>query len=337
MLKPTIAMFVAAFVPGLAWATPADDLNQHIAEAKAIAGDLYQPVAEHLCYLHSPEDDVRLNARRAKAPLQATKVFDNFYYVGAEEVASWALTTSSGIVIFDTLDNPDEAKADIVQGMRKLGLDPMTIKYIVLTHGHGDHFGGATYLKSLTGAKILASDADKKLMQDSKSRAGGPAAWKTLVPDVDQIVTDGETFQLGNTEIAFHLTPGHTPGSVSSIFRVYDKGKPHMLAFWGGVGVPNQAGAISQYIESDTAFAKLAADANADVAITNHPHADMTLEWVHQIHESPAKPNPLIVGPANVARWFSVIKDCALAQQDRITGGLATAGRARTPATPGGR
>src|ERR1051326_5141794 len=194
-------------------ATLAQSADQHIADARAIAGDLYQPVEEHLCYLHSPEDEARLAARRAKAPLQATKVFDNFYYLGAEEVASWALVTSAGIVIFDTLDNPDEAKADIVEGMRRLGLDPMKIKYIVLTHGHGDHFGGATYLKGLTGAKILASDADDKLMQASKARAGGPAAWKTLVPTVDQIITDGEVLRVGNTDITFHLPPGHTPGT----------------------------------------------------------------------------------------------------------------------------
>jgi len=180
---------------GSAQTATTDSVTRYINEAQSTAGTLYAPVQQHLCFIHSPEDDARLAARRKNAVLMPTRVFDNFYYVGAEEVASWALTTSQGIILFDTLDNPAEAKADIVDGLRKLGLEPGSIKYIVVTHGHGDHFGGANYLKALTGAKIVMSAPDAAMVESQKSSGNvpGPRGSKDLIPIPDQIVADGQS------------------------------------------------------------------------------------------------------------------------------------------------
>ncbi len=306
-----------------------DPVAARINEAQTAAGALYGPVQQHLCFIHSPEDDARLAARRKISVLMPTKVFDNFYYVGAEEVASWALTTGKGIILFDTLDNPAEAKTDIVEGLRKLGLDPTAIKYIVVTHGHGDHFGGANFLKSLAGAKIVMSQADAALVESQKNGSGGSRGGKDLIPEPDLIVADGQSLTLGDATVTFHITPGHTPGTLSSIFKVRDRGKAHTLAFWGGVGVPDKEAPLAQYVQSADSFARLAASEGADIAITNHPHADMTLEWVAQLHDSHPVSNPLIVGSAGVARWFGVIKACAQAQQARLTAGLPPEGRRR--------
>src|SRR5438309_4391266 len=75
-----------------------------------------------------------------------TKVFDQLYYLGMNSVASWAIVTSAGIIQIDSLDNPEEAERTIIGGYKKLGLDPTQMKYLILTHGHNDHFGGAKYL-----------------------------------------------------------------------------------------------------------------------------------------------------------------------------------------------
>src|SRR5487761_749796 len=69
-----------------------------------------------------------------------TKVFDQLYYLGTDIVASWALVTSAGIIQIDSLDNPEDAQQLIVGGYKKLGLDPNRMKYLILTHGHNDHF-----------------------------------------------------------------------------------------------------------------------------------------------------------------------------------------------------
>jgi metallo-beta-lactamase class B len=304
----------------------------HLEKARKIAGNLYLPVQQHLCYIHSPEDEARLAARSARAQLRATRVFDDFYYVGAEEVAAWALTTSEGIILFDSLDNPEEAKTDIVQGLRELGLNPAQIKYVVITHGHGDHFGGAQYLQDTFGARLLASAADWEVIDRVRAGQGPPQwppQWGRIAPKRDLVASDGQVLTLGDTHVTFHITPGHSPGTISSIFQVKDQGRVHTVAFWGGVGLPTRIESLRQYIRSGETFRRIARDAGADVAITNHPHADMTLEGVARIHDAkPGDPNPLVVGRQGVERWFGVIGACAEAQQARLDLGLAPMGRA---------
>lgn len=321
-----LAAALASTAPSFGQTTkPADPpgVAARIAEAKTLAGDRYAPVQAHLCYLHSSADDAALAARRAKAPLGPTRVFDNFYYVGLEEVAAWALRTSRGIVLFDTLDNPEEAQSAILDGLRALGLDPKDIKYIVLTHAHGDHFGGASFLKAQTGAPVLMSAED----WDYLASHPGPPAWRRLAPSRDQVIKDGERLDLGDSVVTFHVTPGHTPGTVSSIFTVKDHGQVHTVAFWGGVGIPTRAEDLAGYIASDEKFQAVATAAHADVGITNHPHADMTLEWVSQLRREQGRTNPLVVGPSGVAQWLGVIRACAQAQQERLRAGAAPMGR----------
>ena len=298
-------------------------------EAKIAAGDRYLPVQQHLCYLHSPDDENRVAERRERAQIKPTRVFDDLYYLGIDEVASWGLASSAGIILFDALNNAKEASEVIAAGASKLGLDPRQIKYVVLTHGHGDHFGGAQFLKSHYGAKVLAAPADWAVMGKWEEMAASgrvPANWNAP-PAHDQDIADRQTLTLGDSSVQFFLTPGHTPGTVSSIFTVTDKGKKHVVAQWGGIGLPTNREALDAYLGSLDAFEKVAASAGADVILTNHPHADMSLEWVSQIGHGHSDPNPLVVGPNGVKQWFSVVRDCALAQQARLVAGVPPMGR----------
>lgn len=98
-----------------------------------------------------------------KLPSQpAVKAFDQFYYLGINTVSAWALDTSEGIILFGTLNNTDEATQYIEGGLRRVGLDPAKIKYIVITHGHGDHTGLNTVKEpSKGGGKILRGSLEK--------------------------------------------------------------------------------------------------------------------------------------------------------------------------------
>jgi len=60
-----------------------------------------------------------------------SQLFDNVYYVGKTDIGAWVLKTSDGLVLFDTLNNADEAANIIVPGMRKLGLPEMPGEGIV--------------------------------------------------------------------------------------------------------------------------------------------------------------------------------------------------------------
>ena len=104
-------------------------------------------------------------ARPASAPARETwyaepaKVFDDLYFVGGKIHSSWALTTSQGIILFDTI-YPYNSEELIVGGMKRLGLNPGDIKYVLISHAHADHIGGAEMLQKRYGARIVMGGAD---------------------------------------------------------------------------------------------------------------------------------------------------------------------------------
>src|SRR2546427_6318437 len=86
--------------------------------------------------------------------IEPFKVFDNLYYVGPGYVSAWLLTTPDGNILFDTAQEP---YVDYVIGnIRKVGVDPRSIRYIILSHGHLDHFGGEAKIQEASGARAVA-------------------------------------------------------------------------------------------------------------------------------------------------------------------------------------
>src|SRR4030095_7126045 len=157
-----------------------------------------------------------------------SQLFDNLYYVGKTDVGAWVLKTSAGLVLFDTLNNPDEAANIVVPGMRKLGLDPDQIKLVVLTHSHNDHTGGMPYFRA-KGVRMMVSEAD----------------WGSLggVPNPESVIHDGQVVNFGDTSITFLLIPGHTPGTIAAVFPVFDHGQRHVAVLAGGIGPPGNVDA----------------------------------------------------------------------------------------------
>lgn len=72
-----------------------------------------------------------------------TKAFDNLFFVGNGFVGVWVLKTSEGLILFDSGQSEAEARDHIAPGLEQLGLDPKAIRYVIVTHGHWDHFGDA--------------------------------------------------------------------------------------------------------------------------------------------------------------------------------------------------
>lgn len=285
----------------------------HLAKARALAGkDLIDAYAQRCIYAQVYPS--RVAAVQQYMLIEPQKVFDNLYYVGHQGVSAWIVSTSQGLVLFDTLDNPDEAKAVVVGGMKTLGLDPQQIKYVVITHAHGDHFGGSTFFKSTYGARLMASAADWNVMAEAKAnpaRRVGPAQWVALTPDHDMDISDGQKFAVGNTTFNFYVTPGHTPGTVSTIFKTSDHGVPHVVAFYGGGGIPQAVDAQHQQIESQGRFIALAKAAGADVQISNHQTQDDSLIKLEELrYRAPGAPHPYVIGTDAVARYFQVQQEC---------------------------
>jgi metallo-beta-lactamase class B len=293
---------------------------QHLSNAKALAGSDMQDAYAHRCVFNQVYPE-RTRAIQQYMLIEPRKVFDNLYFVGHQGVSAWVVATSQGLVLFDALDNPDEAKAVIVGGMERLGLDPKQIKYVVITHAHGDHFGGSTFFKATYGSRLLASKVDWNTMSEAKtnpSRRVGPAEWIALTPDHDMDITEGQKFTVGDTTFNFYVTPGHTPGTVSTIFKTTDRGAPHVVGFYGGGGLPQSIEAQRQQIASLGRFAELAKAAGADTLIANHQTQDGSLLKLEELkYRLPGAAHPYVIGRDAFARYFAVQQECARVQLAR--------------------
>jgi metallo-beta-lactamase class B len=238
------------------------------------------------------------------------KVFDNMFVFPTDDVNAWAIKTSAGIIMIDaTFDYM--VKDLIVDAMPKVGLDPKDIKYLIVTHGHGDHSAGAKYLQDTYGAKVLMSEADWNLLAQP---ARGAFA-NSPVPRKEMVVTDGQKLTLGDTTVTMYLTPGHTLGTISMIIPVKDNGKPHTVAFWGGTAISRTTpyDNLVAYSSSAKRFGGLAAQAGADVLLSNHGrYIDMD-KRLGANRANPAGPNAFILTPDRVKNYMQVADQCAQA------------------------
>ena len=164
-LRRTVGALVAALASMAAAAAPTEaDVQAHVDAAKRAAGTEYGAFL-NLC---NPAPVVRptagsidlaaLIARPAPPPGAA---FDNLVYVGGAWVSAWVLKTSDGLLLIDALNTVEETDRLIVGGLRKLDLDPASIKTVLVTHGHGDHYGGADRIREVAAAskpRVLISD-----------------------------------------------------------------------------------------------------------------------------------------------------------------------------------
>ena len=165
--------------------------------------------------------DRETNTGQERAPF---KIFDNLYYVGINFVSAYIISTSDGLILIDS--TYDRNVDHVLSGIEKMGFDPKDIKFILVTHWHADHFGGAPAIHKLTGATVgmIGEDWD---------------ALKTA-PDInsDQIwrIKDGDTLTLGDTTLKLFHLPGHTLGVLGIEYTLYDDGTAYRGLTFGGNG-----------------------------------------------------------------------------------------------------
>jgi metallo-beta-lactamase class B len=235
------------------------------------------------------------------------KVFDNLSFVGQTEYSAWAVATSEGIIVIDAIFDYS-VEAEVVEGLKKLGLDPATIRYVVISHGHGDHHGGAKFLQDRFNARIILGAPDWELVARSAAR--------TPAPKRDIVATDGQKLRLGDTTVTLYLTPGHTPGTISSLVPVKDGNRTHLAAAWGGTAFnfPRTAENFKTYIDSAERFRDIVTKAGADVIIANHTRFDGTPRKLPVLAaRKPGQPHPYVIGNDATTRYLTVAAECAKA------------------------
>jgi metallo-beta-lactamase class B len=283
---------------------------ESLARARAIAGPDLFPDFAHRCII-SPRYRTRVAGIQHDGWVQPTRLFDNLYSVGQNAVSAHALVTSAGIVLFDTLNSEDEARTILVPNLQAVGLDPKDIRYIVITHAHGDHYGGARWLQRTYGARVIASAIDWAEMDRQREHPSGPFA-DIPPPDHDLVMADGQALTVGDITLRFYVTPGHTPGVLSTIFRVTDRGVPHVVGYFGGTGGGGSPEALRAQIRSLARWEELTRAAGADVLIANHPLHDRGIENNEILrYRRPGDPNPYVVGTDRYQRYMEVQAECA--------------------------
>jgi metallo-beta-lactamase class B len=230
------------------------------------------------------------------------QVFDNLYMLTTKANSAWAVKTSAGIILLDTLFGY-AAQDEIVDGMKKLGLDPADIKYIVVSHAHGDHDGAVKFLQDTYHPHVILGPQDWEL-------AGRQANPYTR----DMEATDGQKLTLGDTTITIYITPGHTGGTLSFLVPVKDHGVPHVAMEWGGtaLGANTSVEMLRSYISNAARMKDIADGSRADVIIGNHTEYNDALARLEQTKaRKPGEPNPWVVGKDEVGKYLTVVGECA--------------------------
>ena len=309
------------------------EISAALASAKSAAGFEFLGTLVRTCLVPQSggEDTSDVPAfyitNPAKTPARATwytepaKVFDNLYFVGGKVHSAWALTTKEGIILFDTI-YPYNSEELIIGGMKKLGLDPKDIKYLIVSHAHGDHIGGAEMMQTRygsSGMRVVMAGPDWDLVEKYPNR------YKTMAPKRDINATDGMKITLGESTVTITHTPGHTPGTLSYTFQVLDRGKPVNVAYSGGTafnfvnntpdpGIKN----FQIYIDSQKRFAANAAATGATVLLSNHSEFDIADSKNKMLAGRGNGPHPYELGADQVQRYFQVMQGCARAAQLKL-------------------
>ncbi len=321
-LMIAVVLMCTTALPGGAQGTSLNDA--HLATARGAAQRDFTDLFDTTCGLLRPDMIINKNlpppavaADRATWHVEPAKVFDNLYFVGQSEYSAWALTTSAGIIVFDAIFEYS-VKDQVIDGLTTLGLDPKQIKYVVISHAHGDHVGGAKALQDL-GARIVMSAADWDLLEK--------ATVNFAKPKRDIIAVDGQKLTLGDTTVTLYITGGHTLGTISSIIPVKDGGVTHQAAYWGGTafnwvrGPANYITAqrpakfwFDTYARSAQRFRDVSSRASVNVILSNHTKYDQTFAKLTALKmRAPNRPHPFVVGTGSVQRFLTVAEDCAMA------------------------
>lgn len=230
--------------------------------------------------------------------------FDDLYYVGIAWVGAYLLDTGDGLILIDSLHEPYVQTG--VKNIEKLGFSPEDIKYVIVTHGHFGHVGGAAYYNSTYGVKVIMSEVAHNRTKLDRNQRDFPIT----VPSVSKYVADGDELTLGDKTIKFYETPGHSKGTLSLEFTVKDRGKEYTAFMFGGVGAYSRRSEdFDDFIASVTRVIGIVKDDNVTVGVIGHP---MTVNDLIRVGPSLSKrpkgqPHPFI-GQKAYLDWLTKLK-----------------------------
>tara|TARA_R110000824_G_scaffold137399_1_gene301493 strand:- start:77 stop:1063 length:987 start_codon:yes stop_codon:yes gene_type:complete len=196
------------------------------------------------------------------------------YFVGTEGLGMYFIPTDAGHIVIDG-GMPGEGQY-VADAIRKLGFDPGDVKILLNSHAHLDHSGGLAELKTMTGAQMVASEADRSALEGGFYLGSEDDSAMNAPPvKVDRTIADGEALTLGDVTLTAHITPGHSRGCTSWTMPVVQGGQSYEALFFCSatvaanrlVGPPQYEGIVADYRKT---FA-MTKDWKPDIFLANHP------------------------------------------------------------------
>lgn len=231
-------------------------------------------------------------------PVKPFRVVGNIYYVGAEGVASYLITTPQGHILMDS--GFAETVPRIQDSLKQLGFKMEDVRILINSHAHFDHAGGFAQLKKLTGAKLMISEADAKLIEDggrSDFQWRDTPSFHFEPAVVDRRLHDQEKIELGGVTMTARLTPGHTKGCTTWTMKVREASRDLDVVFVGSTTIPGYTllnnAAYPNIVEDYASTFALLKTLPCDVFLA--PHGSFFgLQEKRLLLEKGAKVNPFI-------------------------------------------
>ena len=242
------------------------------------------------------------------------RIKGNLYFVGSLHCSTHLIDTGDGLII---LDVPYASLLPyLVNSIWRAGFDPHDIKYIIISHTHGDHYGSVNAMKRLTGAKTLLSRVDAEDMKNKPAHFArhiakfGPGN-ENFTPDI--LLEDGDEVTLGNTTIRCRLIPGHTVGTMAHFWTLEEGGVTYRVGIYGGSGFISLSDeeiaecGLTPEIRKDFARSiDKVWDEPVDIMLGNHPFHNDTMRKRRELLAG----NPdAFVDPTEWHRFLQDLKD----------------------------
>lgn len=211
-------------------------------------------------------------------PQDPFRVHGNTWYVGTEGLASIIIDTGEGLILVDG-GLPQSAPL-IDANIRELGLDPLDIRAILVSHAHYDHAGGVNALQRLSRATVHTSESGVATLINGRLEDDDPqfVASSNLgsFPAVRNVVavSDGESLSVGNVTVTAVYTPGHTSNGVTWTWESCALGTCYTVVYADSLTAVSArgfsfgaSGAAMTMVES----AGKIADLDCDILLSPHP------------------------------------------------------------------
>jgi metallo-beta-lactamase class B len=143
------------------------------------------------------------------------KIAGNLYYVGTADLAVYLIKTSKGNILVNS-DFPQDLPL-VRNSIHQLGCEYRDTKILLISHAHDDHAAAVGQIKKETGARVMVMEPDVAWVESTAS--GHPGV------QVDRVLHEGDTVELGDSKLTARLTPGHTPGCTTWTMEVQEDGR----------------------------------------------------------------------------------------------------------------